>query len=46
LTHVEDNSDRDIAQLMSKIVERDDAYSDIEAPIEWQRKIRQDHPLL
>ena len=35
----------DIAQLMSNIAERGDAFNDIEDPVEWQRKIRQDRPL-
>jgi len=45
ITQVEGINGSDIAQLMSKIAERGDAFSDIEDPVEWQRKVRQDRPL-
>jgi hypothetical protein len=45
ITSVERTNGSDIAQLMSKIAERGNAFSDIEDPVEWQRKVRQDRPL-
>jgi hypothetical protein len=45
ISQVEENNGIKISQLMSKIAERGDAFSDIKDPVAWQHKIRQDRPL-
>jgi len=45
ITPDKDANGKEIAEIMSRIAERNHAFSDIEDPVEWQRKIRQDRPL-
>ena len=45
ISQVDATNEIKISQLMSKIAERGDAFCDVEDPVAWQRKIRQDRTL-
>jgi len=45
ITQDKEINGNEIALLMSKIAERGEAFKDIEDPVDWQRKVRQDRSL-